>query len=86
MAMRTAHDPLHRMAMIPRVMEARGIDVTPGMIKRFRRVGDQETVEILELILREEIGHVKAGSRWFNYLCEQRGIRLSSYLLPRAEG
>ena len=74
MAMRTAHDPLHRMAMIPRVMEARGIDVTPGMIKRFRRVGDPETVEILELILREEIGHVRAGSRWFNYLCEQRGI------------
>ncbi|HBH35041.1 MAG TPA: DUF455 domain-containing protein [Gammaproteobacteria bacterium] len=74
MAMRTAHDPLHRMALIPRVMEARGLDVTPGMIKRFRRVGDQETVEILELILREEIGHVKAGSRWFNYLCEQRGI------------
>ena len=74
MAMRTAHDPLHRMALIPRVMEARGLDVTPGMIKRFRRIGDQETVEILELILREEIGHVKAGSRWFNYLCEQRGL------------
>jgi uncharacterized ferritin-like protein (DUF455 family) len=74
MAMRTAHDPLHRMALIPRVMEARGLDVTPGMIKRFRRLGDHETVEILELILREEIGHVKAGSRWFNYLCEQRGI------------
>ncbi len=74
MAMRTAHDPLHRMALIPRVMEARGIDVTPGMIKRFRRVGDQETADILVLILREEIGHVKAGSRWFNYLCEQRGI------------
>ena len=74
MAMRTAHDPLHRMAMIPRVMEARGIDVTPGMIKVFLRIGDQETVEILELILREEIGHVKAGSRWFHYLCEQRGI------------
>lgn len=74
MAMRTAHDPLHRMALIPRVMEARGIDVTPGMIKRFHRVGDLETVEILELILHEEIGHVKAGSRWFNYLCEQRSI------------
>jgi uncharacterized ferritin-like protein (DUF455 family) len=74
MAMRTAHDPLHRMALIPRVMEARGLDVTPGMIKRFRRAGDQETADILVLILREEIGHVKSGSRWFNYLCEQRGI------------
>jgi len=81
MAMRTAHDPLHRMAIIPRVMEARGIDVTPGMIKRFRRVDDPETVEILELILREEIGHVRAGSRWFNYLCEQRGIDAESTYL-----
>lgn len=74
MAMRTAHDPLHRMAMIPRVMEARGLDVTPGMIRRFRAIGDLETVAVLELILREEIAHVEAGSRWFRYLCEQRGL------------
>lgn len=74
MALRTAHDPLHRMAMIPRVMEARGLDVTPGMIRRFRTIGDRETAAILELILREEITHVAAGSRWFRYLCEQRGI------------
>lgn len=74
MALRTAHDPLHRMALIPRVMEARGLDVTPGMITGFRRVADLETVTILELILREEIGHVEAGSRWFRYLCEQRGL------------
>jgi uncharacterized ferritin-like protein (DUF455 family) len=74
MAMRTAHDPLHRMAMIPRVMEARGLDVTPGMIRRFRAVGDLETVAVLEVILREEIAHVEAGSRWFRYLCGQRGL------------
>ncbi len=74
MARRTVRDPLHRMALIPRVMEARGLDVTPGMIQRFRNIGDLETVAILELILREEIGHVEAGSRWFHYLCEQRSL------------
>ncbi|MEN8213453.1 MAG: ferritin-like domain-containing protein [Pseudomonadota bacterium] len=81
MAMRTAHDPLHRMALIPRVMEARGVDVTPGMIKRFRSVGDLETVNILELILREEIGHVMAGTRWFRYLCDERGVEADSTYL-----
>jgi uncharacterized ferritin-like protein (DUF455 family) len=74
MAMRTAHDPLHRMALIPRVMEARGLDVTPGMIRRFRTIGDHETVAVLALILHEEVAHVAAGSRWFRYLCKQRGL------------
>ena len=74
MAMRTSHDLLDRMAMIPRLMEARGLDVTPGMIERFARQGDFETVKILEVILEEEIGHVEAGSRWFRYICEQRGL------------
>jgi uncharacterized ferritin-like protein (DUF455 family) len=62
------------MAMIPRVMEARGLDVTPGMIRRFRDAGDEETAADLEIILRDEVGHVAAGSRWFSYLCEQRGL------------
>ena len=74
MALRTAHDPLHRMALVPRVMEARGLDVTPGMIRRFRELGDEATVEILTVILAEEVGHVAAGTRWFRYLCEQRGL------------
>lgn len=73
-AMRTAHDPIHRMAMVPRMMEARGLDITPDMIKRFRKLGDDKTTAILEVILREEIGHVETGSRWFRYLCEKRGI------------
>ncbi len=55
-------------------MEARGLDVTPGMIKRFAGIGDRETVAILEIILRDEVGHVEAGTRWFRYLCEQRGV------------
>jgi uncharacterized ferritin-like protein (DUF455 family) len=74
MARRTAQDPLVRMAIIPRVMEARGLDVTPGMIARFRAAGDQETAERLGIILRDEVGHVAAGSRWFRHLCAERGL------------
>ena len=74
MALRTAHDPLHRMALVPRVMEARGLDVTPGMIRRFRELGDPMTVEVLETILAEEVGHVSAGTRWFRHLCLERGL------------
>jgi uncharacterized ferritin-like protein (DUF455 family) len=74
MAVRTAGDPLVRMALVPRMLEARGLDVTPGMIKRLRQLGDLQTVEVLQLILDEEIGHVASGSRWFDYLCRQRGL------------
>jgi uncharacterized ferritin-like protein (DUF455 family) len=74
MARRTAGDPLARMALVPRVMEARGLDVTPGMIERLRAVGDEETAARLEIILRDEVGHVAAGSRWFRFLCEERGL------------
>ncbi|MGZ0019657.1 ferritin-like domain-containing protein [Nitrosomonas sp. wSCUT-2] len=74
MAVRTASDPLVRMALVPRVLEARGLDVTPGMIQRLRQAGDGKTTAILEIILRDEIGHVAIGSHWFKYLCEQRGL------------
>ena len=74
MAEKTAHDPMVRMALVPRVLEARGLDVTPGMIERLRQQDDQRAVAILELILEEEIGHVAVGSRWFHYLCNQRGL------------
>jgi len=74
LAVRTADDPLLRMALVPRVMEARGLDVTPGMMRRFASIGDPQTVAILEIILRDEVGHVEAGSRWFRYLCERRGL------------
>ena len=73
-ARRTAHDPLVRMALVPRVLEARGLDVTPGMMNRLRAIGDGETVEILRIILRDEIGHVEIGSRWYRYLCGRRGV------------
>jgi uncharacterized ferritin-like protein (DUF455 family) len=74
MAVRTAGDPIARMALVPRVLEARGLDVTPGMIERLRRAGDDRTAELLEVILAEEVAHVEAGTRWFRWLCERDGI------------
>jgi len=74
MAQKTHHDPLIRMALVPRVLEARGLDVTPKMMDKLRGTGDLRAVEILELILREEIGHVAIGTRWFNYLCDLRQL------------
>ena len=65
MAERTAHSCLVRMALVPRVLEARGLDVTPGMIARLRQSGDEETLRILEVILADEISHVSIGTRWF---------------------
>jgi uncharacterized ferritin-like protein (DUF455 family) len=69
----TAHDPLARMALVPRVLEARGLDVTPGMRARFAEAGDVETAEVLDVILRDEVGHVAVGDRWFRRLCAERG-------------
>lgn len=74
MAQKTATDPMVRMALVPRVMEARGLDVTPGMIARFNSAGDGETADVLKIILRDEIGHVEIGSHWFRYFCKQRGL------------
>jgi uncharacterized ferritin-like protein (DUF455 family) len=55
------------------VLEARGLDVTPGMILRLRKAGDDETARILEAILAEEVAHVAAGSRWFAWCCAREG-------------
>jgi uncharacterized ferritin-like protein (DUF455 family) len=74
MAENTANDVLHRMAIIPRVLEARGLDVTPAMIKKFANIGETHIVETLEIIYKEEIGHVRIGNKWFCYVCEQRGL------------
>lgn len=86
MARRTAHDPLARMALVPRVLEARGLDVTPGMIERLLAVGDQETAARLQVILRDEVGHVAAGSRWFRHLCAVRGVAPRSTFFALLDG
>jgi uncharacterized ferritin-like protein (DUF455 family) len=74
MVCKTRHDVLHRMALVPRVMEARGLDVTPAMITKFKQNDDRAAVEILEIIYRDEIGHVRIGNHWYGYLCEQQGL------------
>ncbi len=74
MALKTDTDVLVRMALVPRVLEARGLDVTPGMIVKLKAVAANELAAILEVIHQEEIGHVLIGTRWFNYCCEQRGL------------
>ena len=65
----TADDLLARLAVVPMVLEARGLDVTPGMIDIFRKAGATQAVAALETIYAEEVGHVAYGSKWFNFLC-----------------
>jgi uncharacterized ferritin-like protein (DUF455 family) len=65
----TAHDVLARLAVVPMVLEARGLDVTPSTIERFAAVGDGATATILERILTDEIRHVRAGTFWFESAC-----------------
>ena len=68
----TAHDLLARLAVVPLVLEARGLDVTPEMIARLERAGDDASAAVLDRIYRDEIGHVAAGMRWFEWLCAER--------------
>jgi uncharacterized ferritin-like protein (DUF455 family) len=73
-AQATAHDLLARLAIVPLVLEARGLDVTPEMIEKLRRQDDRESVAALETIYREEVEHVAAGQRWFHFECARRGV------------
>lgn len=68
----TAHDPLARLAVVPMVLEARGLDVTPAMIARFATAGDARSADVLRRILADEVRHVAAGVRWFESLCAVR--------------
>ena len=70
----TADDLLARLAVVPLVLEARGLDVTPAMIGKLRAAGDDKSADILQVIHDEEISHVAAGARWFKYLCRKRGL------------
>ena len=78
MAAKTAHDPMARMAMVPRVLEARALEAVPVMINKLRRVEDDATADLLEIIMADEIGHVAAGSRWFKHHCAERGMAVES--------
>lgn len=74
MARRTAHDPLIRMALVPRVLEARGLDATPPIMTKLRAIGDSAALSILDIVLADEITHVALGDRWFRHLCDERGL------------
>ncbi|MFV2060857.1 MAG: ferritin-like domain-containing protein [Gammaproteobacteria bacterium] len=74
MALETAHDPLVRMALVPRVLEARGLDVTPAIIKKLHYIKDNSAIEILDIIFNDEVGHVAIGTKWFYYLCDERNV------------
>ena len=74
MTQKTAGDITARMALVPRTLEARGLDATPPMQQRLRRAGDLRAVAILDVILHDEIGHVAIGNRWYRWLCERDGL------------
>ena len=77
MTEKTAQDITARMALVPRTLEARGLDATPPMQAKLRKVGSVDalkTVEILDIILRDEVGHVAIGNHWYHWLCQRDGL------------
>lgn len=90
----TEYDVMVRMALVPRVMEARGLDVTPQIQEKLRQVGEERTARLLDIIYRDEHGHVAIGSHWFKYCCENRNLNyretfaelLTGYLRNKIKG
>jgi len=74
MVERTRHDIVARMALVPRTLEARGLDAAPPMQAKLAKAGDSRAVEILDVILRDEVGHVAIGNRWYRWLCARDGL------------
>jgi uncharacterized ferritin-like protein (DUF455 family) len=74
MAERTRYDLLARIALVPRTLEARGLDASPAVKRKLVGAGDKRAGEILDVILHDEIGHVLAGNRWYRHLCAERGL------------
>mgnify|MGYP003333718833 FL=1 len=77
MCVETAHDVVARMALVPRTLEARGLDATPIIQAKLRKVNTpsaQSAIAVLDVILRDEIGHVAVGNRWYHWLCDQQGL------------
>jgi uncharacterized ferritin-like protein (DUF455 family) len=79
MARRTSDDVLVRMALVPRTLEARGLDASPSVRAKFVAIGDLESARIIDLILNDEIGHVAIGNRWFHHLCAERNLEPLTY-------
>lgn len=94
MALKTEHDCMIRMALVPRVLEARGIDAVPEMQSKIKNIGDEKANDILDIIHRDEIKHVQYGDKWFKFLCQQRGLNpektffelMANYDAPKIRG
>jgi uncharacterized ferritin-like protein (DUF455 family) len=94
MAEKTAGDALARMALVPRTLEARGLDASPAIRAKLAGVGDADSAAVIDVILRDEIGHVAIGNRWFRFLCGERGLDARAadlelatrYAAPRLRG
>ncbi|USG59972.1 ferritin-like domain-containing protein [Sneathiella marina] len=78
-ALSTKNDFAARLAIVPMVLEARGLDVTPAMITRFGKMGDTDSVDVLKIILKEEVGHVAIGTRWFQYYCDSQNLNAEEF-------
>ncbi|WP_413230787.1 ferritin-like domain-containing protein [Pelistega ratti] len=74
MSEKIQNDLIARLALVPRTLEARGLDVNPAMQEKFKQIGDTKAVEILSIILRDEIGHVEIGNRWYKYMCQEQHL------------
>jgi uncharacterized ferritin-like protein (DUF455 family) len=74
MVAKTSGDILARMALVPRTMEARGLDAIPPLRAKLAQAGDLAAAAILDVLLRDEVGHVEIGNRWYFHLCAQRGL------------
>jgi uncharacterized ferritin-like protein (DUF455 family) len=80
MVAKTSGDVLARMALVPRTMEARGLDAIPPLRAKLAQAGDAQAAAILDILLRDEVGHVEIGNRWYFHLCQQRGLEpVSTY-------
>ena len=94
MAFKTRADVLPRMALVPRRLEARGLDASPAVRAKLASIGDHESATVIDRILHDEIGHVAIGNRWFRFLCQARGVHpheaeqalAQSYGAPRQRG
>lgn len=74
-AQETGHSLAARLAVVPLILEARGLDITPSLLRQMRETGDDRSAEIFEIIYRDEQGHVAIGAKWFRFLCHRQGLR-----------
>jgi uncharacterized ferritin-like protein (DUF455 family) len=74
MAAKTRADLIARLALVPRTLEARGLDASPAVRAKFASAGDAKSAQIVDVILRDEIGHVATGNRWFRYVCARHAV------------